>query len=196
MGSAYAKTMFTSAVHRLQERYRSRAQYARMAESGASHDALSAREREFIEERDSFYLASVSSDGWPYVQHRGGPKGFLRVLDDRRLAFPDFRRNRQYITTGNVATDDRVSLFLMSYGEQARLKIIGHMRVVEMGSDAELERKAGVGEYAAGSVERVVVIEVVGFDWNCSQYITPRYTQEEIEAAFAGRARGTDGALS
>jgi predicted pyridoxine 5'-phosphate oxidase superfamily flavin-nucleotide-binding protein len=136
-------------------------------------------EWEFIARRDSFYMASVTEDGWPYVQHRGGPKGFLRVLDDRTLAFADFTGNKQYITAGNLATNDRVALFLMDYPYQARLKIIGHARVVE--GDTELEAKVRVAGYKA-KVEWVMV--VVAFDWNCSQHITPRWTREEIEAVL------------
>jgi predicted pyridoxine 5'-phosphate oxidase superfamily flavin-nucleotide-binding protein len=184
MAQAYAKTMFSKAAKRLQERHGSRAQYERLAAMGPKGDALGDFEREFIGERDSFYLASVTEDGWPYVQHRGGPKGFLRVLDGKTLAFADFTGNKQYITAGNLETDNRVALFLMDYPKQARLKIIGHARLVE--GDKELEAKVRVVGYKA-KVDWVVVIEVVGFDWNCSQHITPRWTQEEIEGAMASR---------
>ena len=178
MGHQFAKTMFGEAAKRLQEQHRSRAHYERLAAAGPSHDALRANEAEFIAERDSFYIASVTADGWPYVQHRGGPKGFLKVLDGKTLAFADFAGNQQYITTGNMATNDRVALFLMDYPNKARLKIIGHARVVEAGVDAALEAKVGMGGYA--EMERVFVIAVVAYDWNCSQHITPRWTAEEI----------------
>lgn len=181
MGRAFARTMFSDAAKRLQERYGSRASYQRLAESGESGDALGPMERDFIARRDSFYLASVTVDGWPYVQHRGGPKGFLRVLDERTLAFADFAGNKQYITAGNLETNDRVALFLMDYPQQARLKIIGHAKWVE--GDGELEAKVRVEGYKA-KVERVMVVEVVGFDWNCSQHITPRWTAEEIETVM------------
>jgi predicted pyridoxine 5'-phosphate oxidase superfamily flavin-nucleotide-binding protein len=115
MAQAYAKTMFSAAAKRYQEQHGSRAQYERLAAAAESGDALGPMEREFIARRDSFYMASVTEDGWPYVQHRGGPKGFLRVLDDRTLAFADFTGNKQYITAGNLATNDRVALFLMDY---------------------------------------------------------------------------------
>ena len=182
MTQAYARTMFSEAAKRLQEQHGSRAAYERRAELGPIQDALGPFEREFIRERDSFYLASITDDGWPYVQHRGGPKGFLLVLDDRTLAFADFAGNKQYISAGNLETNDRVALFLMDYPHQARLKIIGHARWVE--GDATLEAKVRVEGYKA-KVERVMVVEVVGFDWNCSQHITPRWTREEIEAAMA-----------
>ena len=184
MGRAYAKTMFSEAAKRLQEQHGSRAQYERLGALGESGDALGPAERDFIARRDSFYLASITEDGWPYVQHRGGPKGFLRVLDGRTLTFADFSGNKQYITAGNLATNDRVALFLMDYPHQARLKIIGHARVVE--GDKELEAKVRVEGYRA-KVERVVTIEVTAFDWNCSQHITPRWTEEEIAGATGPR---------
>lgn len=184
MTQAYAKTMFGAAAKRYQEQRGSRAQYERAAERGEIRDALGPMEREFIARRDSFYIASVTEDGWPYVQHRGGPVGFLRVLDGKTLAFADFLGNKQFITAGNLATNDKVALFLMDYPYQARLKVIGHARIVE--GDTELEAKVRVVGYPA-KVEWVMVIEVVGFDWNCSQHITPRWTKEEIEAVMGDR---------
>ena len=180
MGRGYAKTMFTEAVRGLQEAHGSRTAYAKVAERGEVDEALGEFERGFVAARDSFYMASVTSDGWPYMQHRGGPKGLLRVLDEgRTLAFADFAGNKQYISAGNFETNDRVSLFLMGYPEQVRLKVIGHVRVVEAGVDAGLERAVGVGAYP-GKLERVVVISVVAFDWNCSQHIRQRWTREEM----------------
>jgi uncharacterized protein len=184
MGRAYAKTMFSEAAKRLQARHGSREQYERLAKLGESGDALGPMEKEFIGQRDSFYLASITEDGWPYVQHRGGPKGFLRVLDDRTLAFADFTGNKQYITAGNLATNDRVSLFLMDYPGQGRLKIIGHAKVVE--GDSALEAKVRMAGYKA-KVEWVMMIAVTAFDWNCSQHITQRWTREEIEAVMGSK---------
>jgi hypothetical protein len=173
--------MFGEAAKRLQERFGSRAAYERVAREGKAGGELGAMEREFIARRDSFYLATVTVDGWPYVQHRGGPKGFLRVLDDRTVAFADFAGNAQFVSTGNLETNDRVALFLMDYPNQARLKVIGHARVVE--GDAALEEKVSVPGYAA-RVQRVIVVEVVAFDWNCSQHITARWTEEEVRAVM------------
>jgi len=187
MGRAYAETMFSEAAKRYQQQHGSREQYQRLAERGPSRDALGPVERDFISRRDSFYLASITEDGWPYVQHRGGPVGFLRVLDNRTLAFADFSGNKQFITAGNLATNDKVSLFLMDYPNQARLKIIGHARVVE--GDRELEAKVSVAGYKA-TVNWVMVIDVVGFDWNCSQHITPRWTAEEIQAVMGAGQSG------
>jgi len=174
--------MFSKAAKRLQEQHGSRAAYDRMAAMGPKGDALGDFEREFIGGRDSFYLGSVTEDGWPYIQHRGGPKGFLRVLDAKTLAFTDFSGNKQFITAGNLATNDKVALFLMDYPDQARLKIIGRARIVE--EDKELAAKVRLPGYPA-KVDWVMVIDVVGFDWNCSQHITRRWTAEEIQAATA-----------
>jgi predicted pyridoxine 5'-phosphate oxidase superfamily flavin-nucleotide-binding protein len=185
MGRAFANVMFSEAAKRYQERYGSRASYERVARQGPAGDRLGPMEREFIGRRDSFYIATVTADGWPYVQHRGGPKGLLRVLDDRTLGFADFAGNAQYITVGDLETNDRVALFLMDYPNQARLKVIGHAKAVE--GDAEVEEKVRVNGYAA-KVQRVIRVEVVAFDWNCSQHITPRWTQEEVEAVMAAGA--------
>ena len=179
MGRAFARVMFSEAAKRYQERYGSRASYERVERQGSPGDTFGPMEREFIEQRDSFYMATVTADAWPYVQHRGGPKGFLRVLDDRTVAFADFAGNAQFVSTGNLETNDRVALFLMDYPNQARLKVVGHARVVE--SDAELDAKVAVPGYAA-KVQRVIVVEVVAFDWNCSQHITLRWTEEEVRA--------------
>jgi predicted pyridoxine 5'-phosphate oxidase superfamily flavin-nucleotide-binding protein len=180
MPQAYAKTMFSAAARRLQEQHGSRAAYARREQLGQIQDVLGPYEREFIADRDSFYLASVAEDGWPYIQHRGGPKGFLRVLDEKTLAFADFSGNKQFITAGNLETNDKVALFLMDYRDQARLKIIGYARVIK--SDKDLEAKVVLPGYPA-KVDWVMLIEIVAFDWNCSQHITPRWTAEEIQAA-------------
>jgi predicted pyridoxine 5'-phosphate oxidase superfamily flavin-nucleotide-binding protein len=142
MGRAFAKVMFSAAAKRYQERYGSAESYERVARQGPAGDSLGPMEREFIGRRDSFYIATMTADGWPYVQHRGGPKGFLRVLDDRTLAFADFAGNAQYITVGDLETNDRVALFLMDYPNQARLKVIGHAKAVA--GDAELEGKVRV----------------------------------------------------
>jgi predicted pyridoxine 5'-phosphate oxidase superfamily flavin-nucleotide-binding protein len=182
MGHQYAATMFSPAAKALQELHHSRAQYERLAALGPSHDALGEDEAVFIAARDSFYLGSVNEEGWPYIQHRGGPAGFLHVLNGKTVAFADFAGNKQYITAGNLATNNRVSLFLMDYPHQARLKIIGHARIVELGVDAALEARLRVPGYPA-KIERMMVIVVVAFDWNCSQHITPRFTEEELALA-------------
>ena len=143
-------------------------------------DRFGENEAAFISDRDSFYLASVSESGWPYVQHRGGPPGFLKVLDDRTLAFADFAGNRQYISLGNVGADDRVALFLMDYPNRARLKVLAHMHARSLADDPALAERLITPGYKA-KVERAFVLTLEAFDWNCSQHITPRFTGAEIE---------------
>ncbi|AXC13325.1 Flavodoxin reductases (ferredoxin-NADPH reductases) family 1 [Acidisarcina polymorpha] len=180
MGRQFAKLAFTPLVKRQQELHGSRRQYQRIEESGEPGSQLGEDEREFIEARDGFYMASVSETGWPYIQFRGGPKGFLRVLDDQTLGFADLRGNRQYISVGNLQHDDRVALFLMDYVGQQRLKILGRTTILEGGDAAqELIAKLRTSEPNA-LPERAFVIHVEAFDWNCPQHITPRFTEEEI----------------
>jgi len=144
--------------------------------------AFTEAEATFIAARDSFYMASVSETGWPYVQHRGGPAGFLKVLDGTTLAFADFRGNRQYISLGNVAANDRVALILMDYPNRARLKIYAHIEVRDLADDPDLAAKLTQPGYR-GRPERAFVLHLEAFDWNCPQHITPRFTVAEIEAA-------------
>lgn len=179
MAHHYLTQLAGPSVAAAQQKYFGGAQ--EVSRDTTARDGLGPDESEFIMRRDSFYLASVAESGWPYVQHRGGPVGFLRVLDPHRLAFADLRGNRQMITTGNVAVDDRVSLFLMDYARRERLKILGHARVVDAREDPELVAKIAKPENAK-ITERVVLIDVVSFDWNCPKYITPRYTLAEVEA--------------
>lgn len=175
MARTFLATLATPAVLHEQERYYGR---ARPVTATDPVDPLGPREAEFIAERDSFYMASVGEAGWPYVQHRGGPAGFLRVVSPTTLAFADYGGNRQLLTTGNVAVDDRVSLFLMDYAHRRRLKILGHARVADAREHPELLAQLAVEDGA--EVERVVTIEVVSFDWNCPQHITQRFTAAEV----------------
>jgi predicted pyridoxine 5'-phosphate oxidase superfamily flavin-nucleotide-binding protein len=184
MANSFGSLVFTPVVKQLQQRYGSRRQYERLAAQSPPYQVLGPDEREFIAERDSFYIASIGSTGWPYVQHRGGPKGFLKVLDERTIAFADYRGNKQYISTGNLVTDDRVALILVDYPRQARLKILGHAKIKERAEAGELlEVVRGDGENTF--VERVYVIHVEAFDWNCPQHITPRFTVDEIRTVLA-----------
>ena len=146
------------------------------------NNVLGEREVTFIGARDSFYMASVSETGWPYVQHRGGPVGFVRILDPKTLGFVDFRGNRQYISTGNVRRDDRVALLFMDYPNQRRLKMLGRAQLVD--SSSEQLEKLRLSGYR-GLVERGFVIHIEAFDWNCPQHITPRYSKAEIEQLIA-----------
>lgn len=186
MGRRFAEIAFTPAVQALQERLGSRSGVARMKTRGGPDEDLGPRELEFLAAADSFYLATVGETGWPYVQHRGGPKGFLKALSATRLAFADFRGNAQYVSAGNVCVNDRVSLIVMDYANRRRLKLMGHLRFLDRGSaDPELLRAVELPEYRA-PVERVAVIEVAAFDWNCAQHITPRFTLEQLRAMGAG----------
>ncbi len=189
MSARYLDIATTPSVAAAQEHYGSAAQWGRArargpADGAGPGDPLGPPERAFIAERDGFYLASVSETGWPYVQYRGGPAGFLAAVDARTVGFADFRGNRQYITTGNVQANDRVSLFLMDYAHRQRLKIYGRMRIVDAADDAALAAKLTVPGYS-GRVERLVLVTVEAFDWNCPQHITPRFTQSEVEVALA-----------
>jgi predicted pyridoxine 5'-phosphate oxidase superfamily flavin-nucleotide-binding protein len=181
----FGSLLFTPVVKKLQERYGSRRQYERMMSSSATREYFTQFETEFLADRDSFYWASTSSSGWPYVQHRGGPQGFLKVIDDHTLAFADFAGNKQYITTGNLLTDNRVAMIFVDYPRQARLKVLGRADVLEgKGAAPWLDRVKLPGYKAV--IERVYVIHVEAFDWNCQQHIIPRYTAEEIQAAVHG----------
>lgn len=183
MGHRFAEIAFTPSVKEIQTQKGSRSSYARLEGGEALNCRLGAREAGFIGERDSFYMASVSETGWPYIQHRGGPIGFVRVLDQQTLGFADFRGNRQYISVGNLMKGDRVSLFFMDYAHRNRLKLLGRVRLVEATESAVLERLAVPGYRAA--IERGFLITVEAFDWNCSQHITPRFSLPEVEAATA-----------
>ncbi len=184
MAYTFGSLVFTPVVKALQERYGSRRQYARREASAFAQEGLGPSEVDFLAECDSFYMASVGASGWPYVQHRGGPKGFLKVIDKHTIAFGDFRGNQQFISTGNLMTDDRVALILVDYPRQARLKFLGHVKIVEGAEAKEWLVKVREPGYDA-VVERVFVIHVDAFDWNCQQHITPRFTEEQIRAALA-----------
>jgi predicted pyridoxine 5'-phosphate oxidase superfamily flavin-nucleotide-binding protein len=145
-------------------------------------DRFTEAEADFIAERDSFYMATVSETGWPYVQHRGGPAGFLKIVDERTLAFADYRGNRQYVSTGNLASNARASLILMDYTRRARMKLYAHVTIVAPEADAELAALVAVPGYAA-KIERIFVLRLEAFDWNCPQHITPRFTEKEIDEA-------------
>ena len=180
MNSHFLELATTPAVAAAQERFQGRSQP--IAPTGGP-DRLDEAEREFIESRDTFYLSSVTESGWPYVQHRGGPAGFLRVVGPNVIAFADYRGNRQMLTTGNVSADNRVAMILMDYPQRSRLKLLGRATVVAAADDQELAKLVSIP--GAPAAERVVKVEVVAFDWNCPKYITPRYTTAEIETAIA-----------
>jgi predicted pyridoxine 5'-phosphate oxidase superfamily flavin-nucleotide-binding protein len=146
-------------------------------------DKFTADEVTFISERDSFYMATVSETNWPYVQHRGGPQGFLKVVDEKTLAFADYRGNRQYISVGNLTANDRAALILMDYPAKARLKIYARVEPVSLEANPELAALVSVPDYKA-KPERILLLHLVAFDWNCPQHITPRFTEAEIAAGL------------
>ena len=144
-------------------------------------DCFTAAEAAFVQARDSFYMATVSESGWPYVQHRGGPVGFLKALDEKTLGFADFRGNRQYISLGNVASDDRTALVLMDYPNRKRLKILAHMSARDLAAEPELAERLSPPGYK-GRPERAFILKLESFDWNCPQHITQRFTTAEVAA--------------
>jgi hypothetical protein len=182
MAQNYAEIAFTGDVKKLQEENGSRHTYARMEES-AYYDGLTESEMDFIRERDSFYLATIGENGYPYIQHRGGPKGFLKVIDNNTLGFVDFRGNKQYISVGNIAAHPNVSLFLMDYARRTRLKMYAKVRIVSLEEESQLFETLDPREYPH-KPERMMVFTIEAFDWNCPQHITPRYTAEEVAKAW------------
>jgi uncharacterized protein len=184
MSYPFSSLVFTPVVKALQERYGSRRTYEKREESRFSQDALGPDEEGFLAECDSFYMASVGETGWPYIQHRGGSRGLLKMLDGHTIGFADFRGNRQYISTGNLMTNDKVALILVDYPKRARLKILGHVNIFE-GADAEewIEKLRDPSD--ASPIERVFIIHVDAFDWNCQQHITRRFTDDQIRSVLA-----------
>ncbi len=183
MRSRFFELAFTPSVLAEQQRHGSRTAYARLARGDGTADLLTEREWSFIAARDSCYIASVSETGWPYVQHRGGPPGFLRQLDARTLGWAELGGNRQYVSAGNVAGNDRVAMILMDYPQRRRLKLLGHMHVAEPGERPGLAKRLGTD--AEEEIEHLVTVEIEAFDWNCPRHITQRYTHEQVAVLMA-----------
>ncbi len=181
MADKFHELTFTDSVLKAQKRYYGQTQ---SIETPPERDPLTDDEVHFIQARDSFYMATVSETGWPYVQHRGGPVGFLRVINPSTLAFADYVGNRQLLSTGNLSVSDKVTLFLMDYPNRTRLKILGHARVEDARKHPELVTQLAEPQVRR-LVERLFFIDVVSYDWNCPRHITPRYTAAEVEAAVA-----------
>ncbi len=184
MPHAYAQIAFTPAVRRLQQELGSREQYVFLDALEDANSSFTEREAAFIESRDTLYQATVSETGWPYVQHRGGPPGFLKVLDETTLAFVDYAGNRQYISTGNLDANDRVALILVDYPRRARLKILAHAQRLALDAEPDLLARVAVPGYRARP-ERIFRLRLAAFDWNCPQHIVPRFTEPEIARAVA-----------
>ncbi len=183
MSYGFLKIASTPSVQAAQAENGSAGHWARF-KGHRAFDAFTDNETGFISERDSFYVATTSETGWPYIQHRGGPRGVLKVLDEKTLGFADFSGNRQYISTGNIAANDRVCLFLMDYPRRARLKIYARAEIRRLPLDEGLSAKLTLPGYN-GKVERAMLFHLEAFDWNCAQHITPRFTDAEITAAIA-----------
>jgi len=177
MADKFMQIVLTPAVQRAEDKYFGKHQ---VVEHAAETDELTSDEADFIASRDSFYMATVSETGWPYVQHRGGPTGFVKVLKPSLLGFADFKGNLQLISTGNLAVTDRVALFMMDYPRRRRLKLLGHAHVLDAREHAELVVQLAP-EPTRSNVERLVLIQIVSYDWNCPQYIAPRFTAQEVE---------------
>lgn len=176
---------FTPAVEAAQEANGSRRAYAQAKASvGGEPDGLTEAEAGFIAARNSFYMATVNEHGWPYLQHRGGPSGFVKVLGPKTLGLADYRGNRQYVSLGNLSVNDRAALFFMDYPNQTRLKLLGRIRAVDLAGDEALAARLADADYGA-RVERGLLIEVEAYDWNCPQHITPRFTVEELRPTLA-----------
>ncbi|MEP7077229.1 MAG: pyridoxamine 5'-phosphate oxidase family protein [Acidobacteriota bacterium] len=186
MSNNFYEKMFTESVKQAQEHYGTRKNFARTEANArpSEFDGLGDLEKDFIESRDGFYMATVNEDGQPYVQFRGGPPGFLKVLDDKTLGYADFRGNLQYISVGNLAKNDRASLFLMDYVNQRRLKILARVEIKDASLVPELIKMLEMPGYKA-KIERAMTLHVEAFNWNCPQHITPRYTVEEIRHLVA-----------
>ena len=183
MADLFMHTVLTPAVLAAERHYYGRTYPA--LEAVADRDAFTAGEAEFIAQRDSFYMATITENGWPYLQHRGGAQGFLCVTGPNELMFADHGGNRQMISVGSLAVNDRVNLFLMDYPARERLKILGHAKVLDAREHPDLVAKIAPPGGHAAKVERIFVIDVLSYDWNCPKFITPRFTAAEVEAAVA-----------
>lgn len=182
MARNFAEIAFSDAAKELQEKYGSRNSYSRM-EKYSEVNGLTDGEILFIENQNNFYMASTGPNGFPYIQHRGGPKGFLKVLDSKRVGFIDFSGNKQYISVGNIATNAKISLIMIDYPRKARLKIYAAAEVVELNKNPELYNSLDLDDYKFRP-ERMLVLNIEAYDWNCPQHITPRYTVEDVETAL------------
>lgn len=183
MAERFMHTVLTPAVLEAERHYYGR-QYATTEEAPEAED-LRESEVTFIESRDSFYLGTVTENGWPYVQHRGGPPGFVRVLGPRQIGFADYGGNRQMISVGSISKEDRVALFMMDYPRRERLKMLGHAKVFDAREHPDLAAKVAPLTGHGAKVERIFIIEILSYDWNCPKYITPRYTAAEVDAVVA-----------
>ena len=182
MAKNYAELAFTTEVKKLQDKFGSRASYARM-EKNKYVDGLTENEVAFIASQDSFYMATIGENGYPYIQHRGGSKGFVKVLNANQVGFIDFSGNRQFISVGNLATNNKIAIIMVDYPARTRLKMYAQAEIVELKDNDELYALLNLGEYKF-QPERMILLHIDAYDWNCPQHITPRYTLSDIEEFF------------
>ncbi|MFI1742950.1 pyridoxamine 5'-phosphate oxidase family protein [Thalassobellus sediminis] len=182
MAKNFAEIAFTDAVKKLQTKHGSRNGYERMEKFNII-DGLTHSEISFIEKRDSFYMATIGTKNYPYIQHRGGPKGFLKVLDSKRLGFIDFSGNKQYVSVGNIKTNNKVSLFIMDYPNKSRLKIFAKSEIIVLKDNPELKESLNLEDYNF-KPERMMIFHIEAYDWNCPQHIIQRYTMNDVEEAI------------
>ncbi len=180
MANKFHEILFTPSVKKAQTQYGSRKHYERFEDGETEFAGFTDSEKEFIERQISFYIATTNEDGHPYIQFRGGPKGFLKVLDNKTLGYADFRGNLQYISVGNLKANDKAALILMDYPNKARLKILARVEVIDAKDAPEIIEQLADKEYKA-KIERAMILHIEAFDWNCPQHITQRFTLEEIE---------------
>ncbi len=185
MAKNYASLAFTDEVKKIQEKMGSRATYARL-EKNTYVDGLTQNEVSYIAGMDSFYLATIGENGFPYIKYRGGPKGFVKVLDAKRIGFIDFSGNKQYISVGNIATHPNVSLIMVDYPTRSRLKILAKVEIINIKEAPDLYNTLDLDGYPF-KPERMMVFHIEAYDWNCHQHITPKYTLEDIQDAFASQ---------
>lgn len=183
----YASLAFTDPIKDMQEKLGSRKSYARL-ENRSYVEGLTENEIAFIADRDSFYMATIGENGYPYIQHRGGPKGFIKVLDANSVGIIDYKGNAQYISVGNIITHNQVALIMVDYPTRTRLKLYAQARIVELKDDPALYAKLDMGGDEIRP-ERMMVFDIDAYDWNCHQHITPRYSIEEINKAFAAQSK-------
>jgi len=178
MGQKFAEITFTPSVRAVQRQHGSHDSYKRMLSGETFNHVLGDKEANFIRARDSFYMASISESDWPYIQHRGGPAGFVKIINEKTIGFADYRGNRQYISTGNLIKNNRISLFFMDYPNRTRLKLLGYAEIIDLGQENIIKQLEDT-DYRA-QLERGFIIHIEAFDWNCPQHITPRYSDNEL----------------
>jgi uncharacterized protein len=179
MADRFMHTVLTPAVLAAERHYYGKT-YPTSPEPPES-EALREQEIAFIASRDSFYLSTITENGWPYIQHRGGPSGFIRILGPRQIGFADYSGNRQMISVGNIAQQDRIALFLMDYTQRERLKMLGHAKVFDARDHPNLITQVVPPGGHPAKVERIFIINILSYDWNCPKFITPRFNVDQVK---------------